>query len=100
MGSHLLPPRLPHCMLRHAPMAAKLFIQNGVELVGVCACRNSCSGSSSLNNHLILQILILTIRGRQRGILFTQCSLYYLILPTIYFTLSIKNEKFRHTAFL
>jgi len=34
-------------MVCHAPMAAKLCLQNGVELVGVCSGGLSSSGSSS-----------------------------------------------------
>ena len=39
-------------MVRHAPMAAKLCIQNGIELVGVRISRNNGSGSSIINSEL------------------------------------------------
>ena len=52
MGYHSFRRRLPHRLVCHAKMASKLRLQNGVELVGVCAGGNSGSGSIIINSKL------------------------------------------------
>jgi len=42
------------CLVCHAPMAAKLCVQNGVELVGICHSGNSGCGSISGDGKLAI----------------------------------------------
>jgi len=43
-------------MVRHAPIAAKLCLQNGIELVGICCGRNSDS-DRSINNSKLAELV-------------------------------------------